>query len=121
MQAVMQSEESRGCHCVDVSAQKCGWDVTSYPPAENGVQHDARHLEVKGRAKGAPSITVTRNEILYALNQADKFILAIVLVQENDQTEGPYHLQNPFTQEPDYGVASINYDLGELIARADKL
>ena len=120
MQAVIQSEESRGCRCVDVSTQKCGWDVTSYTPAENGVQPDARHIKVKGRAKGAPSITVTRNEILYALNQADKFILAIVLVDENNQTDGPYYLKNPFTQEPDYGVASINYDLGELLARANK-
>ena len=120
MQAVIHSEESRGCCCVDVSAQKCGWDVTSYPPAENGIQPNARHIEVKGRAKGAPSITVTRNEILYALNQADKFILAIVLVDENDQTDGPYYLTNPFTQEPDYGVASINYDLGELLARASR-
>ena len=118
MQAVIHSEESRGCRCVDVSAQKCGWDVTSYPPAKNGVQPDARHIEVKGRAKGAPSITVTRNEILYALNQADKFILAIVLIHEDDQTDGPYYLKNPFTQEPDYGVTSINYDLGELLARA---
>ena len=118
MQAVIQSEESRGCRCVDVSAQKCGWDITSFPPAGNGVQPDARHIEVKGRAKGAPSITITRNEILYALNQADKFILAIVLVHENDRTEGPFYLRNPFTQEPDYGVASINYDLDELLARA---
>ena len=118
MKAVIQSEESRGCRCVDVSAQKCGWDVTSYPPAEDGIHPDARHIEVKGRAKGAPSITVTRNEILYALNQANKFILAIVLVNENDQTDGPYYLRNPFTQEPDYGVASINYDLGELLKKS---
>ena len=120
MQAVIRSEESRGCQCVDVSAQKCGWDVTSYPPAKDGVQPDARHIEVKGRAKGAPSITVTRNEILYALNQAEKFILAIVLVDENNRTEGPYYLKNPFTQEPDYGVASINYNLNELLDRARK-
>lgn len=118
MQVVIHSEVSRGCRCVDVSEQKCGWDVTSYPPAKNGVQPDARHIEVKGRAKDAPSITVTRNEILYALNQADKFILAIVLVHENDQTDGPYYLKNPFTQEPDYGVTSINYDLGELLKKS---
>ena len=96
------------CNVLSPSGERC--PTRRPPPRSEG-----------GRAKGAPSIPVTRNEILYALNQADKFILAIVLVQENDQTEGPYHLQNPFTQEPDYGVASINYDLGELIARVDKL
>lgn len=115
MQAVTKEEESRGCKVTDVAAQKCGWDITSEPP-----EGTIRHIEVKGRAKGAPSITVTRNEILYALNQAEKFVLAIVLVDENDQTEGPYYIKNPFNQEPDHGVASINYDLGELLAKAKK-
>jgi len=113
MTAVTKAEEARGCVVTDVAAQKCGWDITSQP-AEGAI----RHIEVKGRAKGAPSITVTRNEILYALNQADKFVLAIVLVDENDAAEGPYYLTNPFTQEPDYGVASINYDLKELLSKA---
>lgn len=113
MEAVTRAEEARGCVVTDVSAQKCGWDITSQPP-----EGTIRHIEVKGRAKGAPSITVTRNEILYALNQADKFVLAIVLVNEDDSTEGPYYLTNPFTQEPDYGVASINYDLKELLSKA---
>jgi len=116
MEAVTQAEEARGCIVTDVAAQKCGWDITSQP-----VEGTIRHIEVKGRSKGAPSITVTRNEILYALNQADKFVLAIVLVDENDATEGPYYLKNPFTQEPDYGVASINYELSELIKKASPL
>ncbi|BBO84239.1 hypothetical protein DSCO28_48050 [Desulfosarcina ovata subsp. sediminis] len=60
----------------------------------------------------------TRNEILYGLNQQEKFRLAIVLVDENDDVDGPYYIRNPFGQEPDWGVASINYDLSELIARA---
>ena len=32
MDAVRRAEESRGCRVVDVSAEKCGWDLTSYPP-----------------------------------------------------------------------------------------
>ncbi|MCV5404209.1 DUF3883 domain-containing protein, partial [Escherichia coli] len=73
--------------------------------------------EVKGRSKGQTTITVSRNEILYALNQADKFLLAIVLV-EGVKAEGPYYLRQPFTKEPDLGVASINYDLADLLARS---
>ena len=95
MDAVRKAEEARGCCVVDVSAQKCGWDITSYPPAVDGKQPDARHIEVKGRVKGASTVTVTRNEMLYALNQADKFVLAIVLVGENDAVDGPYYLRNP--------------------------
>ncbi|MCX6022333.1 MAG: hypothetical protein NTZ05_11515, partial [Chloroflexi bacterium] len=32
MNAVRRAEEARGCYVVDVSAQKCGWDITSYGP-----------------------------------------------------------------------------------------
>ncbi len=120
MQAVWQVEEMRGCTVVDVSAQKCGWDITSYPPALAGKQPDARHIEVKGRVKGAGTVTITRNEMLYALNQADKFMLAIVLVGEDDAVDGPYYLRNPFDQEPGWGVASVNFDLHELLRRARK-
>ena len=118
MDAVRRSEEARGCRVVDVSAQKCGWDITSYLPAVDGKQPLARHIEVKGRAKGADTITVTRNEILYALNQADKFHLAIVLVDENEQIDGPHFVANPFDSEPGWGVSSINYHLGDLLDRA---
>lgn len=76
-----------------------------------------RHIEVKGRAKGQNTLTVSRNEIIHGLNQAEKFILAIVIA-EDDHHEGPYYIKNPFTSEPDFGVASINYSLGELLSEA---
>ena len=45
MDAVRQAEESRGCSVVDVSAYKCGWDITSYyPPAIEGKQPESLHI-----------------------------------------------------------------------------
>jgi hypothetical protein len=120
MNAVRKVEEARGRHVVDVSAQKCGWDLTSYPSAIESKQADARHIEVKGRVRGAGTVTITRNEMLYALNQADKFLLAIVLVGENDTLEGPYYLRNPFESEPGWGVSSINFEIKALLARAER-
>ena len=32
MRAVIDAEEAKGRRVVDVAAQKCGWDVSSYPP-----------------------------------------------------------------------------------------
>ena len=119
MDAVRVAEEARGCKVIDVSADKCGWDLTSYPPADGNRQPDVRHIEVKGRVKGASTVTITHNEMLYAFNQKEKFILAIVLVDQNSKPEGPHYIRNPFTQEPGWGVASINYKLGELLARAE--
>lgn len=118
MNAVMDVERSFGFEVKDVGAEKCGWDVTSRPPinADGSICTD-RHIEVKGRAKGQSTITVSRNEIIYGLNQADKFILAIVIV-DGDEFEGPFYIKTPFTVEPDFGVASINYDLSDLLSKA---
>jgi superfamily II DNA or RNA helicase len=118
MNAVMAAERALGHEVIDVSAQKCGWDVTSMPQAVDGKLPTSRHIEVKGRVKGSSTVTVTRNEILYGLNQQDKFILAIVLV-DGDAHEGPYYVSKPFTQEPDWAVTSINLDLNELLSRAE--
>jgi len=119
MDAVRYAEESQGCHVVDVSADKCGWDLTSHPPAIDHKQPDPRHIEVKGRIKGAATISVTRNEMLYAFNQGDKFVLAIVLVNEDDSHHGPYYIRRPFDREPGWGVSSINYNLSDLLSRAE--
>ena len=121
MNAVMNVERQFGYDVKDVSAEKCGWDVTARPPANpDGSLKPDHHIEVKGRAKGQSTITVSRNEIIYALNQTDKFLLAIVIV-DGDNHEGPHYIRNPFNSEPDFGVASINYDLGELLSKAVSL
>lgn len=120
MSAVRHAEETRGCLVTDVSAQKCGWDLTSYPRTAEGGFGPVRHIEVKGRVKGADTLTVTRNEILYALNQSEKFVLAIVLVNSDHSVDGPYYIRQPFQTEPGWGVASVNYDLKALLESAEK-
>jgi superfamily II DNA or RNA helicase len=112
MRAVIEAEEKLGNHVKDVSAEKCGWDVTSITPL--GA---TRHIEVKGRHAEAETVTVTANEILEALNQGDKFLLAIVLV-EGATLNGPHYVRTPFTKEPEGSVVSVNYALKDLLARA---
>jgi hypothetical protein len=74
---------------------------------------------VKGRITGAETISVTRNEILYSLNKPDDFILAIVEFAVDD-THRVHYVRRPFQREPDFGAASVNYDFGELLARAEQ-
>ena len=57
------------------------------------------------------------NEIKYALNQGEKFWLAIVIV-DGDSYEGPYYVHKPFTREPGEGETSVNYDLNYLLGKA---
>ena len=120
MQAVFDAEHARGHRTKDVSAEKCGWDITAFVDQGNEELPMERHIEVKGRAKGQSTITVTRNEISYGLNQKDKFVLAIVIV-DGESYEGPYYVRNPFTQEPDWAEASKNLDLAALLSRAEGL
>jgi len=47
-------------------------------------------FEVKGRVSGAPTITVTRNEILYSLSKPEDFILAIVEFFDGDSNRVHY-------------------------------
>ena len=118
MNAVRRAEEARGCRVVDVSAQKCGWDITSYAPAVDGKLPESRHIEVKGRIQGATTVTVTKNEIFESWNQGVKYHLAIVLVGEDDSIDGPHYVPHPFKEEPGWGVSSVNYDLKALLQKA---
>lgn len=117
MAAVTNDYTSRGWQTRDLSADKCGWDITAIRTDDNGCIVDEHHIEVKGRAHDATTITVTKNEICYALNQSDKFILAVVLVN-GENVDGPHYIQKPFTQEPDWATTSVNYDIKELLARS---
>lgn len=117
MHAVFDAEHALGHRTKDVSAEKCGWDITAYIDQAQGLALE-RHIEVKGRAKGQDTITVTSNEIRHGLNQKDKFVLAVVVV-DGDKAESLHYIPMPFTQEPDWAEASKNLDMGLLLQRAN--
>jgi superfamily II DNA or RNA helicase len=111
MAAVMATERSLGFEPRDVSADKCGYDVESRIPGTGRL----RFIEVKGRVAGVPTITVTKNEILTALNKPDDFILAIVQV-DGEVAREPVYLRKPFQNQPDFAVTSIDFRLADLFA-----
>ena len=110
---VMAVERGLGYEPVDREFERLGYDIESRDPAGGPL----RFIEVKGRVAGAPSITVTRNELLYSLNKPDAYILAIVEFLE-DGSHRVHYLRRPFQREPDFGVTSVNYSFAELLARA---
>lgn len=112
MAAVLSAERALGNTVSDVSAEKCGWDVTSTTPA--GVR---RHIEVKARVEGADTVIVTANEVRQALNQKDKFLLAIVTIADGQARPARY-VREPFTHDLDAGTVSTTRSLGELLKRA---
>jgi len=121
MRAVMDIEASLGFIPRDVSAAKVGYDVESQiPQFKRGADGSTlRFIEVKGRARGANTVTVSKNEILTAFNKPDEYILAIVEV-DGDQAKTVY-LKNPFRERPDFAATSVNYDIVELVGSSEIL
>ena len=113
---VMEIERRLGYEPIDRELDKLGYDIESRIPGTGKL----RFIEVKGRAAGATTVTVTKNEILYSFNKPEDFILAIVAFHDDDSHQ-TYYLRRPFQREPDFGVTSVNYDLNDLIARAEAL
>jgi hypothetical protein len=111
---VMDVERQLGYEPVDREYEKLGYDIESRDPRMSCL----RFLEVKGRAAGTTTITVTKNEILYSLNKPDDFILAIVEFLPNE-AQRVHYVRRPFQREPDFGVTSVNYDFAELLAHGE--
>ena len=113
MKAVMVQERKLGFEPKDVSREKLGWDIES-----QAGEGKLRFIEVKGRVEGSTTVTVTKKEILAALNKPEDFILAIVeVVFDGEQANGsePRYIKRPFQREPDFAAVSVNYELHELI------
>ena len=121
MKAVMDIERKLGYIPHDVSAQKCGYDVESEIPKElrTGESGCLRFIEVKGRAKGAATVTISKNEILTGLNRPEEFILAIVEV-DGSKTRTVY-LKKPFKglDKPSFMEVSRNFNIMDLIHNAE--
>lgn len=107
MQSVMKIESELGNFPTDVSNKKIGYDIESKMP-----DGQLKFIEVKGRIFSADTITVSKNEIITALNASENFILAIVSV-ENISANVVY-LKKPFTSSPDFNAVSVNYKISLL-------
>jgi len=114
MDAVMAKELELGRNPRMMPHNNPGYDIESVEQ-ENGK---LVFIEVKGKAVGSTTVTISRTQVLTALNKPDEFILAIVEV-DRDKVSEPYYIRRPFQKEPDFSVTSINYDLKQLLALAE--
>lgn len=114
MDAVMAFERGLGFEPRDVSGERVGYDIES-----RTGDGRLRFIEVKGRVTGASSFTVTRNEILRALNKPEDYILALVEVY-GDRREIVY-VQQPFGREPDWHQVSADFHWNQMRARGDHM
>jgi len=106
---VMEVERKLGYLPRDCESERLGYDI------ESRIRGSASSRSLSG----AETITVTRNEILTALNKPDDYILAIVEFLDDGQHHVHY-LHQPFRREPDFGAASVDYNIAKLLARASE-
>jgi hypothetical protein len=122
MKKVMEAEERIGRKPEDVSAQKLPYDIIS--KAGHGK---IKLIEVKGKLKGKPTVTVSKNEILTYKNKPNDYILAIVMMEEDMIPETPRYVFNPYevqlgkgttNLEVGFNEVSTNYNLKKLLEQS---
>ena len=97
--------------CYDIESQIIGND--GRPTGE------LLFLEVKGKAVGRTTVTVSANQINAAFNMPDKWVLAIVPI-DGDAAGEPCYVRHPFDQTASEQVASTNFKLDRLLQRASE-
>lgn len=112
--AVMEAERRLGRDPKEMPHHNPGYDIESKDPNTNQLLF----IEVKGKSADATVVTISKTQIFTAFNKPDSFILAIVEV-DGDTAREPRYIREPFQKEPDFGVTSVNYNLNELLARAE--
>ncbi|CAA7614893.1 helicase-related protein [Magnetospirillum sp. SS-4] len=116
MSAVMAAERALGNVPSDVSAQKIGYDIVSFCPASRSL----RFIEVKGRINGADTVMITRQEIITSLHEPEKYILAVVQIDQGFANE-PRYVRGPLADhEPAFEHTAIQFNLKSLLQRAGR-
>lgn len=114
--AVLEAEVGLGRSPKEMPRNNPGFDILSKDPKTG----ELLFIEVKGRVEGAPTVTVTKNEILTSLNKPEHFILALVEVAGDSHAVVRY-LRRPFQGDENtyFDVTSVNYTWKKLIEKSD--
>lgn len=89
--AVLATERGLGRTPTEMPHNNKGYDIETL-----GEGDHLMFIEVKGRVRGSRDFSITPSEIICALNNTDRHILALVEVAEDDSTDVRY-LYDPFT------------------------
>jgi hypothetical protein len=114
VEAVLAAERGLGRDPEEKARNNPGYDILS-SPADGGR---LLFIEVKGRVVGAPTFTITKNEVLYALNKGADFVLALVRV-DGDRADEIRYIRHPFTGSDEvlFGVTSLNVSWDDMFSR----
>lgn len=106
--AVLAAECDLGHRARDMNDEQRnhpGYDIRTLVPGDDEVGESLYFLEVKGRTAGAPTVTVSRNEILTGLNAPNQFILVLVEVSP----DGPGSDRVRYIWHPFEGIGDTHF------------
>lgn len=113
MDAVLATERRLGREPREMPHDNPGYDIESRDLKNKHLLF----IEVKGKTVGQPTVTISKTQVLTALNKPDVFILALVEI-DGDTAREPRYLRQPFIREPDFSAVSVNYDLSDFLQKS---
>jgi superfamily II DNA or RNA helicase len=111
VEAVLWAERRMGHEPEEMSPGYPGYDIESRTP-----EGQLRLLEVKAKGPGSEVVTLSRTQILTALNKRENWYL--VVVETDGERALRIHYIPPFMGEPDFAATNVSYDLKQVLARA---
>lgn len=106
--AVLAAEDELGHRARDMNDEHRnhpGYDIQTSVADRGDAPDQLFFIEVKGRIEGSDSVTVSRNEMLTALNAPDRYILALVEVSAS----GAEHDRVRYLSRPFAGVTETHF------------
>jgi SNF2 family DNA or RNA helicase len=114
VEAVLAAEAALHRDAEEKPRNNPGFDILSRPRDGGPLLF----IEVKGRISGVDTFTITKNEVLYALNKGLDYVLALVRV-DGDRAGEVRYIRQPFigSNEVLFGVTSLNVAWDEMFER----
>jgi len=116
VEAVVAAESALGRRPRVMPHDNPGYDIESLVTTPEGMPTgELVFIEVKGKTVGVPEVTVSATQIRQSLNAPERFILAIVPV-EDGRALAPRYVRRPYRNAIDPSVQSVNLKVADLLA-----
>ena len=113
VEAVMACERRLGREPKEMDHNNPGYDIESRDSGTGMIYF----IEVKGRIEGRDSVNIKARQIREAINNRERFVLAIAVIPEDDADPAVKYVRRPFSpkDQPHFAEVSRNFDLRKML------
>lgn len=113
IERVFETEHTLGHDATDLGQDQHGFDIES-----RDTTGSLRFIRVRSYSEDANQIVLTQNELIAALNAPDRFILALVKVQDG-RADFPHYLHGRKFPKQTMDEVNIPVDLEDLLSQSE--